>query len=915
MNQSLLFEVSETAPETLMSVLVPYPVDKAYSYAVPRGMEVRPGDYVTVPLGSREVPGVVWGESAEQVPAKKLKSIIAKCDFPPMPEAQRKFIDWAAQYNMAPRGFVMKMTMSVPAALEPPKGVTGYRISGWVREILTSPPPNPPPVGGREEKDKPSPQRGEGWVGGSYRPKPSSLLRKNSQELRNNLTETEQKLWLQINREQLGHKFRRQHPVPPYIADFACLEKKLIVELDGGQHSEKAAYDEKRTLFLEEQGFRVLRFWNNEVLENMEGVLSIIAGVLVSRPPTQPSPQGGEGLRGGGLGAGASPSLKHEKFLQQLSPQRRQILDILSDGLPRRAAEIAEQTGCSPAIIKTMLKNNLLETVEIHSAAPCRKPDPAQSGPALSQAQQQAADALCAHVRAGQFSVSVLDGVTGAGKTEVYFEAVAQALAQGRQALILLPEIALSNAFLGRFRARFGCAPALWHSHLSAGQRKNTWRGVAEGHTKVVVGARSALFLPYHDLGVIIVDEEHDPAYKQEDGVIYHARDMAIVRAHMGKIPAALVSATPSLETMSNVWNGRYQLLRLPERHGAAALPAMNVIDMKQDKPPRQHFISPVLKEALTQNLAAGEQSLLFLNRRGYAPLTLCRTCGHRMNCPRCTAWLVEHKQKGRLSCHHCGYYMNTPKECPECSDTGSFAACGPGVERIFEEVKSYFPEARTVILASDTAEDNETLKALLEDIRDQKYDIVIGTQIIAKGHHFPRLTLVGVIDADLGLAGGDLRAAERTYQLLHQVAGRAGREALPGRVYLQTFLPGNKVMQALSGHDRDAFLETEAAERQAAHMPPYTRLAGIIVSGKNEALVMETARELGKCAPQGQGIRTLGPAEAPFYRLRGNYRRRLLVQADKNLNLQQGIADWLAQVKVPSTIRVYIDIDPQSFL
>ncbi len=746
MTQPALFEDENKSgdapagePAALMSVLVPYPVDKAYSYAVPEGMQLAPGDYVTVPLGNREVPGIVWGASEEQVPPKKLKTIIARYDMPPLPEVNRKFVDWVAHYNLAPRGFVLKMMLNTPAALEPPKPITAYRIG---------------------------------------------------------------------------------------------------VELN-------------------------------------------------------------------------------EKTRNGLSPPRRRILALLSDGVPRRAAEIADQAACSAAVVRGMLDKNLLETVDVYSAAPCRRPVLDESAVSLSEDQQLAADEMKHYVREGGYHTALLDGVTGAGKTEVYFEAVAEAIRQDKQVLILLPEIALSNAFLDRFRKRFGCAPALWHSNLTPAQRRTAWRGVAEGHTKVVVGARSALFLPYQDLGLIIVDEEHDPAYKQEDGVIYHARDMAIVRAHMGKITTILVSATPSLETMANVWDGRYDLLHLPDRHGAAQLPEMHVIDMKakEDKPARQHFISNTLKNALERNLEAQEQSLLFLNRRGYAPLTLCRTCGHRMNCPRCTAWLVEHKKNGRLSCHHCGFFMSIPKACPECHEADSFAACGPGVERIFEEVQSYFPDARTVILASDTAEEPEKLRQLLNDIRDHKYDIVIGTQIIAKGHHFPRLTLVGVIDADLGLAGGDLRASERTYQLLHQVAGRAGREELPGHVYLQTFLPENKVMQALAAHERDEFLEIEAEERETAGMPPFTRLVGIIVSGKDEKLVGDTARELGRAAPQGGGVQTLGPAEAPFYRLRGNYRRRLLVRAEKNLNIQQAVTQWLGRVKIPSTIRVYVDIDPQSFL
>lgn len=728
--------VAQNAPR--VSVLVPYPVDRAYSYLVPDGMMVVPGDYVAVPLGNRTVSGVVWdGPVDTDVPAKKLKSILMRHDMPPMAAAHRRFIDWTAQYNMAPKGFVMKMALAVPGGLEPPKPATGYVLN---------------------------------------------------------------------------------------------------IELS-------------------------------------------------------------------------------EKARMGLSPQRRRVLAVMEDGVPRRAAEIAEAAGCGAGVVKGLADQNIVRTVALHGAPPCRRPDTGRARVKLSAAQDAAAATMVERVRGGGYHALLLDGVTGAGKTEVYFEAVAAALDGGKQVVILLPEIALSNAFLDRFRSRFGCAPALWHSALPAGQRKTTWRGVAGGETKVVVGARSALFLPYADLGLIVVDEEHDPAYKQEDGVIYNARDMAVVRAHHGKIPVILLSATPSLESMMNAWTGRYEHLHLPGRHGAAGLPDIRLIDMKADKPERQHFIAPSLVAALRDKLEKGEQSLLFLNRRGYAPLTLCRACGHRMNCPRCTAWLVEHRTTGRLHCHHCGYHVGFPKECPSCQATDSLCACGPGVERIFEEVQHYFPDARTQVLASDTADSHEALRAMLDDIRDHKVDIVIGTQIIAKGHHFPHLTLVGVIDADLGLQGGDLRAAERTYQLLHQVAGRAGREEKPGTVYLQTFLPGNKVMQALAAQERDVFYEIEAHEREQAHMPPFSRLVGIIVAGKDEKQVREIAAALGRCAPQGEGVHTLGPAEAPFYRLRGNYRWRLLVRADKSLNVQKAIADWLACVKIPSTIRVYVDIDPQSFL
>ncbi|AEP09003.1 primosomal protein N' [Micavibrio aeruginosavorus] len=871
--------VPETARRVL--VLVPYPVDRAYTYAVPDGMDVSPGDYVTVPLGKREVPGVVWGTSDEDVPPKKLKMIVDRFDLPPMQAAHRDFLSWVAQYTMSAPGAVLKMCLSAPAGLEPPKATTGYVLNDWVRDVLAhSPHLNPPPSRRGEEGQRAMDQ---------------------ARELRKDMTDAETRLWFCLSKDQLGHKFRRQHPIPPYVADFACIEKNLIIEVDGGQHND-SAHDEKRTAFLNSLGWRVLRFWNNEVLENIDGVLQTIITKLAEHSPP-PSARGED--QGGG----------RAKLLRNLNPQRRKILEALSDGHPRRASEITDMAGCTPGVIKTMVGQGLLRTVNLFSSAPCRNPDIDRVGPDLSPDQRATADHLIAQVKSGEHHTSLLDGVTGAGKTEVYFEAIAEAVRSGKQGLILLPEIALSNAFLDRFKKRFGCIPALWHSHLTPAQRRTTWRGVADGTTKVVVGARSALFLPYQDLGIIVVDEEHDPAYKQEDGVIYHARDMAVVRGHRGKIPVVLVSATPSLETILNAWNGKYDHLVLPVRHGGAEMPHIDLIDMRADKPARQHFIAPTLHNEIQSTLDRGEQVLLFLNRRGYAPLTLCRTCGHRFECPRCTAWLVEHKKTSRLHCHHCGFATPIPKECPSCHDTDSLAACGPGVERIKEEVAALWPDARTVILASDIVDTNDKLKAVLDDIRERRIDIVIGTQIIAKGHHFPHLTLVGVIDADLGLGGGDLRAAERTFQLLHQVAGRAGREELKGHVFLQTFMPENKVMRAMAADDRDEFLAVEAEERERALMPPYSRLAGIIVSGRDEKQVMETARALGACAPQGPDVLTLGPAEAPFYRLRGNFRRRLLVRAAKTINLQRAIETWVASVKIPSTVRVQVDIDPQSFL
>jgi primosomal protein N' (replication factor Y) len=536
----------------------------------------------------------------------------------------------------------------------------------------------------------------------------------------------------------------------------------------------------------------------------------------------------------------------------------------------------------------------------------------------LSPDQGRAAAELVARARGG-FSVTLLDGVTGSGKTEVYFEAVAEALRQGGQVLVLLPEIALSAQWLERFRARFGAAPVVWHSDLTRAQRRRAWRAVADGRALVVVGARSALFLPFRALRLIVVDEEHDTSYKQEEGVIYHARDMAVVRARLGGIAAVLASATPSLETMTNVERGRYGHLHLPERHGGAQLPAVTVVDMRQDPPPGGRWLSPPLEAALAETLGAGEQAMLFLNRRGYAPLTLCRHCGARLNCPNCTAWLVEHRLAGRVACHHCGHNLPIPESCPECGEADALVACGPGVERLAEEAAALFPAARAEIMTSDTVYGPGAAAELVRRVEAHEIDLLIGTQIMAKGHHFPLLTLVGVIDADLGLVGGDLRAAERTYQLLSQVAGRAGRDARPGRVVIQTYMPEHPVIDALVSGDRERFLAEEAAARRAARMPPFGRLAAVIVSGRDADEVDAVAGALGRSAPREDDLVVLGPAPAPLATLRGHHRRRLLVKAgagpDSNTNLQGVIRRWIAGVRQPGGVRVKVDIDPYSFL
>lgn len=542
-------------------------------------------------------------------------------------------------------------------------------------------------------------------------------------------------------------------------------------------------------------------------------------------------------------------------------------------------------------------------------------PNPDHRGVILTSDQQDAARILSDAVEKGAYQALVLDGVTGAGKTEVYFEAVATALRLGQQVLILHPEIALTNAFIERFKKRFGQAPALWHSGITPVQRRKTWHGVLNGTIKVVAGARSALMLPFINPGLIVVDEEHDAAYKQEEGVLYHARDMAVARAHHAGFPVILASATPSLETAVNMWAGRYTPVVLPDRFGDAALPDIHLLDLKSDKPERQHFIAPSLIVAMKETLWRHEQVLLFLNRRGYAPLTLCRSCGYRLMCPRCTAWMVSHRKTGRLHCHHCGYDIVQPAKCPSCGDADSLVPCGPGVERIAEEVKEHFPDARTLVLSSDLADQPQLLSDALTQIAQNKIDIIIGTQIVAKGHHFPNLTLVGVIDADLGLSGGDLRAAERTFQLLQQVSGRAGRADKPGRVFLQTYMPENKVMKTLAAGARDPFLKLEAAERQSAGMPPYGRLVGIIISAADEGKARAVAQELAKIAPDGEGLRVWGPAEAPLFRIRGKSRFRLLVQAGRNVNVQKAVSEWVSHVKIPSSVTLRIDIDPQNFL
>lgn len=598
-----------------------------------------------------------------------------------------------------------------------------------------------------------------------------------------------------------------------------------------------------------------------------------------------------------------------ENFRQTAA--REKTIQYIKEHGPATRPDIANAIGVSTSVINGLATAGILKQVEIKQQTP-----PLQNNKTdlvLTKDQKNAAEILVQKIGAGA-SVTLLDGVTGSGKTETYYEAVAETLKQKKQALILLPEIALSAQAVSRFEKRFGTA-CLWHSDTTATHRRTTWRDVADGTAQVVIGARSALFLPFADLGLIIIDEEHDGSYKQEEGVTYNARDMGVALGHMLKIPVILSSATPSLETLANVQKQKYDLVSLPNRVKDAVLPDIELIDMRAQKMPATRFIAPPLQKAIEDVLQKNQQALLYLNRRGYAPLTLCRTCGYRLKCPNCTSWLVDHRRTHILQCHHCGFQVKSVRECPSCHNEDTLHPCGPGVERLHEEIKKYFPTARVAVMASDTMTTHKMIQRTILNITDHKIDIIIGTQIVAKGHHFPDLTLVGVIDADLGLSGGDLRAAEKTFQLLNQVSGRAGREGEKGHVFIQTYMPDHPVMQALKENDRNEFMEVEAQERAAAHMPPFGRLAAIIVSSPDPGDADHAAHQLRRHFPALDNVTILGPAPAPLAIIRGKHRRRLLIKAGKSTDLQAIIRQWLDATNIPPKVKIQIDIDPQSFL
>jgi primosomal protein N' (replication factor Y) len=599
----------------------------------------------------------------------------------------------------------------------------------------------------------------------------------------------------------------------------------------------------------------------------------------------------------------------------RMTPARARVLHLLADGMTRAKGDAAREAGVSAGVVDGLIDEGTLATVVLPPQPLALPPDPDFRKPDFVLTQLAAADALRTTVDRGGATVTLLDGVTGSGKTEVYFEAVAENIRKGRQTLILMPEIALTTQALDRFAGRFGVRPAEWHSQLSPRIRQRSWAAVVGNEVSVIVGARSALFLPYADLGLIVVDEEHDPAYKQEDGAHYHARDMAVVRGRVANIPVVLASATPSVESEVNARRGRYRRIQLPERFGGQHMPMIEAIDMRREGPPRGRFIAPQLAEAVKLALERKEQALLFLNRRGYAPLTLCRACGFRLHCPNCDAWLVDHRFKRRLVCHHCGFVMPPPAECPNCHATDSFAAVGPGVERLEHEAAELFPQSRILVLSSDMVESVERLRVELDDVAAGRFDIVIGTQLVAKGHHFPKLNLVGIVDADLGLGNGDPRASERTFQLLHQVVGRAGREEGRGVGLLQTHQPDHPVMKALISGDRDAFYDSEIALREKTGYPPFGRLASLIVTANERHAAESYARALAQAAPREEDVHVLGPAEAPIAVLRGRHRFRLLAKSLRAFDLSGYLRQWLAAApKTRGNVRLEVDVDPQSF-
>jgi primosomal protein N' (replication factor Y) len=518
------------------------------------------------------------------------------------------------------------------------------------------------------------------------------------------------------------------------------------------------------------------------------------------------------------------------------------------------------------------------------------------------------------------FGVSLLDGITGSGKTLVYFSVIEKILEQGKQVLILLPEISLTNDLVDRIKGYFGKSPVMWHSSLTARQKAINYQKILSNEPYIFLGARSAIPLPFKNLGLIVVDEEHDSSYKQEDRTPYNARDASIKRAQIENIPIILSSGTPSLESYNNAMNGKYKYFALHKRFGNSTLPEIEIYDMRVENLKQDRFISKYLLSELEKNLHENNQSLIFLNRRGFAPLTLCKKCGYRVNCDYCSTWMVYHQVGELLKCHCCGFSKNPVKICPSCSAENSFVFAGPGVERIEQELKLAFPNARIITLTSDHLTSLKKTKELFEQVKNKDFDIIIGTQLLAKGYTFPQLTFVGVIDGDMGLDGGDVRSAEKTFQLLEQVSGRAGRLEKKGRAVVQTYNPNHRVFEKLKIQDYRGFLKNEIIFRKEAFLPPFVGSLSIVLASDNEVLLFKTAKDLGLIMDflKKKGVKIYGPAPASLYKMKGKYRFRLLFLYPKTIKLQEVvkpiIAEFIINKKLRSNILIKIDVDPHNF-
>jgi len=511
------------------------------------------------------------------------------------------------------------------------------------------------------------------------------------------------------------------------------------------------------------------------------------------------------------------------------------------------------------------------------------------------------------------YNVVVLEGVTGSGKTLVYFERIQDFINKGLQSLIMLPEIALTSQFRKRFKEYFGTEPAIWHSGTSKKNKSIIWKGVTEGKIKIVIGARSSLFLPFKNLGIIVVDEEHDSSYKQDEGVSYNARDMAITRAFLEKIPINLVTSIPSIETYNNIINKKYYITKLKNRYSKATLPKIEIINLHSEVLEKGSWIANKTIEEVKKYLTKGDQVLFFLNRRGYAPFVVCKKCGYKFQCPNCAINLNFHKKINKLFCHYCGHKSSLSRICKDKEDC-NLLFCGPGIERIFEELKKIYPSKKIEIFSSDTLKKNKTINELLEKVEKKKIDIIVGTQLLSKGFHFPKLNCIVVVDADFSSHGYDLRSAEKNIQLYHQLSGRAGREENLSKIFFQTYTPNDEILLNISKNDPNQFLKKELILRKEKKLPPFFRLISLIISGQNEQLIMKFALNLKLKLPKIKEVNVLGPVLAPITKIKKKYRCRILVRYPKSIFMQKYLSKSLSKIKIQPGIKLEVDVDPINF-